>query len=104
LRVQTPRYRVITDTREIARLLRSTYETILNIEDFNIMATISNLGMIGEDLTDLNQTAIANVVNRAGSLLFAHKGIDPIDAGRRQDVLHALAQAIIMTEAINPIQ
>jgi hypothetical protein len=98
---KNPRYRVITDTREIARLLRSTHQTIFNIEDFNLMATVTNLGMLGEDLMELGHPAIANFVNNAGKLLFTHKGIGPITNDTRIEVLRNVAKAIILTDAIS---
>jgi len=73
LRVQAPRYRVITNLVEIAQILASTRRIIENSNgDLNAMAIVSNLGMIAEDLTDLGQTIAANHVATAGKILFSY--------------------------------
>jgi len=73
LRVQNPRYRVLTDLHQISDILVGTVQTILfSHGDLNAMAIVSNLGMIAEDLTDLGHTEIANHVATAGKTLFSY--------------------------------
>lgn len=70
---QNPRYRVITDLDQIRISLENSMETVLRSNgDINVMAVVTNLGMIGEDLTDLGHTDIATNVNAAGKILFSY--------------------------------
>jgi hypothetical protein len=70
---QNPRYRVLTDLNQIYWILNSTYETVLfSNGDLNVMAVVTNLGMIGEDLTDLGYPQIATYVNTAAKILFSY--------------------------------